>query len=301
MIDTTNAVTHPTQETENYRALGVEKHCLRPDHMFTIRSLRTGMAILVVVLVVLWAFFPNLFTSVDPLAGDVLVRLKPPSVEHWFGTDNLGRDLYARVVHGTSLSLKATGIALALAFVASSIIGVTAGYLGGIVDEIVMRVMDVLLAIPNLLISLMLISAIGFGTVNIAIAVGIASIASFARVMRSEVLRVCTSPYVEAARSYGAGWPGICVHHVFPHARGPVSALVAIEFGSAVLSISALSFLGYGAVPPTPEWGNLVAEGRGYLATAWWLTTIPGLVIIATVLAVNAIGKKLNRSPEASR
>lgn len=266
-----------------------------------VQNLRLGLAIAIVFLVVAWAFFPSLFTSTDPFAGDVLTRLKPPSANHWFGTDNLGRDLYARIIYGTSLSLKATVIALALAFVASSIIGVVAGYLGGIVDEIIMRVMDVLLAIPNLLISLMLISAIGFGTINIAIAVGIASIASFARVMRAEVLRVSTSAYVEAARSYGAGWLGICLRHVFPHARGPVSALVAIEFGSAILSISALSFLGYGAVPPTPEWGNLVAEGRNYLATAWWLTTIPGLVIIVTVLAVNAIGRHLNRSPEASR
>ncbi|TNM59752.1 ABC transporter permease [Aliirhizobium smilacinae] len=266
-----------------------------------LQNLRLGLAIAIVILVVSWAFFPSFFTSTDPFAGDVLTRLKPPSASHWFGTDNLGRDLYARVIYGTSLSLKATVIALALAFVASSIIGVAAGYLGGIVDEIIMRVMDVLLAIPNLLISLMLISAIGFGTINIAIAVGIASIASFARVMRAEVLRVSTSHYVEAARSYGAGWFGICLRHVFPHARGPVSALVAIEFGSAILSISALSFLGYGAVPPTPEWGNLVAEGRNYLATAWWLTSIPGLVIILTVLAVNAIGRQLNRSPEASR
>lgn len=265
------------------------------------QNLRLGLAVTTVILVIAWAFSPGLFTSTDPFSGDVLTRLKPPSADHWFGTDNLGRDLYARVVYGTSLSLKATVIALVLAFVASSIIGITAGYLGGIVDEIIMRVMDVLLAIPNLLISLMLISAIGFGTINIAIAVGIASIASFARVMRAEVLRVSTSHYVEAARSYGASWFGICVRHVFPHARGPVSALVAIEFGSAILSISALSFLGYGAVPPTPEWGNLVAEGRNYLATACWLTTIPGLVIILTVLAVNAIGRHLNRSPEASR
>ncbi|HEY0120293.1 MAG TPA: ABC transporter permease [Rhizobium sp.] len=297
MIDTATSA----GETATSQAQDLPQHRAWPHRSVTIRRLRIGIAMLTVFLVAMWAFFPSLFTSIDPFAGNVLTRLKPPSADHWFGTDNLGRDLYARVVYGTSLSLKATVIALTLAFLASSVIGVTAGYLGGIVDEVVMRVMDVLLAIPNLLISLMLISAIGFGTINIAIAVGIASIASFARVMRSEVLRVCTSPYVEAARSYGAGWFGVCVRHVFPHARGPVSALVAIEFGSAVLSISALSFLGYGAVPPTPEWGNLVAEGRSYLATAWWLTTIPGLVIIATVLAVNAIGRELNRSPEASR
>lgn len=262
---------------------------------------RLAVAFAILLTAVLAALAPQLFTAQDPLAGDITARLKPPSPEHWFGTDNLGRDLYARVVYGTQLSLKATVIALALAFAASSVIGVVAGYLGGLVDEIVMRIMDVLLAVPNLLISLMLISAIGFGTVNIAIAVGIASIASFARVTRAQVLQVSTSPYVEAARSYGAGWVSICLRHVFPHARGPVSALVAIEFGSAVLSISALSFLGYGATPPIPEWGNLVAEGRNYLATAWWLTTIPGLVIIVIVLAVSTIGRSINATPEGRR
>lgn len=262
---------------------------------------RLSIAISILLVVLVAALAPQVLTAEDPLAGDIAARLKAPSQDHWFGTDNLGRDLYARVVYGTQLSLKATVIALTLAFAVSSVIGVVAGYIGGIVDEIVMRLMDVLLAVPNLLISLMLISAIGFGTINIAIAVGIASIASFARVTRAQVLQVSTSPYVEAARSYGAGWAGICLRHVFPHARGPVSALVAIEFGSAILSISALSFLGYGATPPTPEWGNLVAEGRNYLATAWWLTTIPGIVIVVTVLAVNAIGRSLNTATEARR
>lgn len=275
----------------------------RPDRDLAAigHTFRLAIALTILSIIVLAAFMPQLFTAQDPLAGDITARLKPPSPEHWFGTDNLGRDLYTRVVYGTQLSLKATVIALTLAFAASSVIGVIAGYLGGLVDEIVMRVMDVLLAVPNLLISLMLISAIGFGTINIAIAVGIASIASFARVTRAQVLQVSTSPYVEAARSYGTAWAGICLRHVFPHARGPVSALIAIEFGSAVLSISALSFLGYGATPPTPEWGNLVAEGRNYLATAWWLTTIPGLVIIITVLAVNTIGRSINSKPEGRR
>jgi len=260
------------------------------------RWLGLGLAAAFIGMVALWAIFPQIFTAGDPFAGNITARLQPPSTLHWFGTDNLGRDLFTRVVYGTSLSLKATVVALLIAFVTSSVIGVVAGYLGGVVDEIVMRVVDVLLAIPQLLISLMLISALGFGTINIALAVGIASIASFSRVMRSQVLRVCASPYVEAARSYGAKWYVICFRHVFPQARGPVSALVAIEFGSAVLSISALSFLGYGAVPPTPEWGNLVADGRNYLATAWWLTTIPGLVIIITVIAVNTIGRAFNRT-----
>ncbi|WP_394144468.1 ABC transporter permease [Burkholderia multivorans] len=252
---------------------------------------RLVLSLLFLALVIAWTLAPDWFAPGDPIAGVITQRLQPPSAAHWFGTDQLGRDLYTRVVHGTALSMEATVIALALAFVASTVIGVTAGYLGGRIDEGFMRVVDVLLSIPSLLVSLMLISALGFGTMNIALAVGIASIASFARVTRSQVLKVCSAPYIEAARAYGAPWYVICTRHVFPHARGPVLALLSVEFGAAILSISALSFLGYGAVPPTPEWGNLVADGRSYLATAWWLTTLPGLVIVATVLAVNGVGR----------
>lgn len=247
-------------------------------------------SVLFLAVIVAWTLAPGWFAPGDPIAGVITQRLQPPSAAHWFGTDQLGRDLYTRVVHGTALSMEATVVALALAFVASTVIGVTAGYLGGRIDEGFMRVVDVLLSIPSLLVSLMLISALGFGTLNIALAVGIASIASFARVTRSQVLKVCSAPYIEAARAYGSPWYATCVRHVFPHARGPVLALLSVEFGAAILSISALSFLGYGAVPPTPEWGNLVADGRSYLATAWWLTTLPGLVIVATVLSVNGLG-----------
>jgi peptide/nickel transport system permease protein len=272
-----------------------------PDTVFTWlarrwRPWRFALSALVLAVVVAWTVAPNLFAPGDPLAGVITQRLQPPSAAHWFGTDQLGRDLYTRVVHGTALSMEATVVALVLAFVVSTVIGVTAGYLGGRIDEGFMRVVDVLLSIPSLLVSLMLISALGFGTLNIALAVGIASIASFARVTRSQVLKICLAPYIEAARAYGSPWYVICARHIFPHARGPVLALLSIEFGAAILSISALSFLGYGAAPPMPEWGNLVADGRSYLATAWWLTTLPGLVIVATVLSVSGLGRAVQPS-----
>jgi peptide/nickel transport system permease protein len=272
----------------------------RPFLKFSVRAdAGLALSVAILLLVAAWTLWPEVFAHGDPLVGHVTERLRPPSAQHWFGTDVIGRDLFTRVVYGTGLSMQATVIALALAFVVSSVIGVVAGYMGGVVDELFMRAIDTLLAVPSLLVSLMLISALGFGTVNIAIAVGIASIASFARVTRSEVLRVCTSAYVEASKSYGTPWYLICLRHVFPHARGPVTALVAVEFGSAILSISALSFLGYGAAPPAPEWGSLVSEGRNYIASAWWLTALPGAVVIATVLAVNRVGRHFNR-PEGS-
>ncbi|MFT4306330.1 MAG: ABC transporter permease [Microbacterium sp.] len=250
---------------------------------------------LVILVVAAFALFPSLFTAYDPLAVSAAEKLSAPSWAHPFGTDYIGRDLFSRVVYGTGLSLQATVLALALAFVASAVIGLLSGFLGGAVDAVLMRVIDVFLAIPNLLVSLLLITALGFGTFNIAIAVGVASVANFSRVMRAEVLKVTTSPFVEAARASGVRWPAILIQHVLPHARTPVLSLIALEFGAAILSIAALSFLGFGVALPAPEWGNLVAEGRNYLRAAWWLTLLPGAVIVATVVSANRVSRGISR------
>ncbi|MBT2248747.1 ABC transporter permease [Arthrobacter sp. BHU FT2] len=258
------------------------------------------LAVIVVGAVILWAVVPGAFTHWPPDTGVPSARLKPPSTEHWFGTDSLGRDLFSRVVHGSATSLAATAVAVAVGLVAGSVLGLLAGFLRGWVDDAIMRVMDVLLAIPSLLLSLALITVLGFGTVNIAIAVGIASVANFARIMRAESLRVGSAVYVEAARSSGVRWHGILLRHVLPNAAGPVLALSALEFGMAVLSISSLSFLGFGAPPPAAEWGSLVAGGRDYLVAAWWLVTLPGLVIAAVVLSTNRISHAF-QDPERNR
>ncbi|WP_141813182.1 ABC transporter permease [Nocardia bhagyanarayanae] len=270
--------------------------------MPSVRALRRNAGLIVsaaVALLVLgWALTPSVFASGDPLTGVPAEKFQAPSAEHWFGTDNLGRDLYTRMVHGAGLSLTATLSAVALALVAGSLLGLLAGAIGGVADAVAMRVVDVLLSIPALLLSLALVTALGFGTRNVAIAVGVSLIANFARVMRSEVLRVRRAVYVEAAHASGVRWYTVLARHVLPNSYQPVLALAAVEFGMAVLSVSALSFLGYGAKPPTPEWGSLISEGRNYLATAWWLTTVPGLVIIAVVLAAQRLGRAAGRTDQ---
>lgn len=252
------------------------------------------VAAAIVLLVLTAAFVPGLLAPGDPAIGDTADRMLPPGPGHWFGTDHLGRDVWTRVVHGASLSLQATVIAVAVALIAGGLIGLVAGFAGGWVDEVLMRIVDVLLAIPAILLSLALITALGFGTVKVAIAVGIASVASFARVMRAETLRVRRSLYVEAARAVGTRRHVTLLRHVLPNAAGPVAVLAVLEFGLAILAISALSFLGYGAPPPASEWGSLVADGRNYLAVAWWMCAMPGLVIAATVLSVNRISRALD-------
>ncbi|MFF1725079.1 ABC transporter permease [Streptomyces sviceus] len=261
---------------------------------FVVRRPGLLLSVVVLVLVVLASFRPDLFASQDPLKGVPSQNFRGPSGSHWFGTDELGRDVFSRVVHGAQLSLKATLIAVLVAFVVGGLLGVVAGFVGRWVDDVLMRFVDVLLSIPALFLSLALVTALGYGTVKVAVAVGIASVASFARVARAEVLRVRQAVFVEASRASGARWYSVLGRHVLPNAAGPVIVLATLDFGSSILAVSALSFLGYGAPPPAPEWGTLISDGRNYLANAWWLTALPGLAIAATVLATNRIARALD-------
>ena len=256
-----------------------------------------ALAWLVIATAALWALVPGWFAHQNPVVGQAGQQLLAPGLTHWLGTDALGRDLWARVVHGSVHSLSGAFLAVAVGLVAGTLIGLLAGATGGRVDDALMRLVDVLLAVPSLLLSLTIIILLGFGTINAAIAVGVASVAGFARLVRSEVVRVRRSDYVEAAFGSGGRFAAVLWRHVLPNSLTSVVALAALQFGSAILSISTLGFLGYGAPPPTPEWGLLIAEGRNYIATAWWLTTAPGLVVVAVVLAANRIGASFARRP----
>ncbi|WP_066908305.1 ABC transporter permease [Millisia brevis] len=258
------------------------------------RSVSIWLAALVLLIAVGFAFLPDLFARYDPLIGTPADKLLPPSATYWFGTDNLGRDVFSRVVHGAGLSLGSTLLAVGLAVVIGSTLGLVSGALGGVIDTVFMRFVEVLQSIPTLLASLALVTVLGFGTVNVAIAVGVTFIAAFARVMRAEVLRVRSSAYVEAATAGGSSPLRVLWRHILPNSYAPVLSLAAVQFGLAVLAVSALSFLGFGAVPPTPEWGSLVSEGRGFLGVAWWMTTMPGLTMIAIVLSAHRLGHALD-------
>lgn len=248
---------------------------------------------LVLAVVAAWAVVPGWFTDRDPLRGSVAERLRAPSAEHWFGTDELGRDLYARVVHGTAPSLTAALLAVTLAFTAGVLLGALAGFFRGWVDLVVSRVTDVLFAVPGLLVALAGVTVLGFGVVNVAVAVAVAGMSAHARVMRAEVLKVSGTAFVEAAAGSGVGRGLVLLRHVLPNAIGPVVSMAVLEVGGVVLTVSALSFLGFGAAPPTPEWGALVASGRDHLRTAWWLTTFPGLAVALLVLGATRLVRLL--------
>lgn len=252
----------------------------------------TIIPLLVILVALLWALMPSVFVSASP-TSPAGAALQPPSPQHLFGTDATGRDLLARVVHGASNSITGALIAVLVGLVAGTAIGVAAGAIGGAVDDVLMRFVDVLLAIPALLLSLSVVILLGFGTTNAAIAVGVTSVAAFARLARSRVVSVRVTDYVEAAFGSGGSFLAVLWRHILPNSLTPVIALAALQFGSAILQISTLGFLGYGAPPPTPEWGLLIAEGRNYVATAWWLTALPGVIVVIIVLATNRLSQAI--------
>jgi peptide/nickel transport system permease protein len=254
------------------------------------------LAWIVIALALLWAVLPGLFTGYSAVDGTAAHKLQPPSASHWLGTDQLGRDLLARIIYGAVNSLSGALAAVAVGLVVGTALGLIAGSGGGRIETAIMRVIDVLLSIPSLLLSLSIIIILGFGGINAAIAVGVTSIASFTRLTRAEVVRVRRTDYVEAAFGSGGTFRAVLWRHVLPNSLTSVIAFAALQFGSAILSISTLGFLGYGAPPPTPEWGLLIAEGRNYISTAWWLTTFPGIVVVLVVLSANRISQSINRS-----
>ncbi|MFP7364225.1 ABC transporter permease [Corynebacterium callunae] len=254
----------------------------------------TIISLIVLTVAVLMALIPGIFTSQDPFSGDN-VGLLSPSSEHWFGTDSVGRDLYSRVVYGARETLLGALIAVLVGLVVGTLIGLLAGARGGWIDTLLMRFVDVLLSIPALLLSLSVIILLGFGTMNAAIAVGITSVATFARLARSQVLQVAGSDFVEAAYGSGGTQVQVLFRHILPNSLTPVFALAALQFGSAILQLSVLGFLGYGAPAPTPEWGLLISDARDYMATSWWLTVLPGFVIIAVVMSANYLSRIIRK------
>jgi len=242
--------------------------------------------------------FPPLVTHFDPLTSDIAQTLQPPSLQHWFGTDRIGRDVFSRVIYGARYSLLIGLASMLVSLAIGLVIGMTAGLGRRLTDESASRVFDVLSAFPPILLSLFVVTFLGQGIVNIAIAVGIAGIPKFGRVLRSQTLVVRRADYVTHAVSYGLSRTRVFLRHVLPNVLVVVPVIATIDIGSAIIAVSALSFLGLGPQPPTPEWGVMLAEGRDVLRVAWWPSVFPGLAITLTVIAFSVIGKFLQRKVE---
>jgi peptide/nickel transport system permease protein len=255
------------------------------------RSIMAGLVLLAVVAAS--ALFAPWLSPDDPIRVSPSRSLKPPSQAAWFGADDLGRDVFSRVLFGARLSIGYGLLATLLSAAGGVILGLLAGYGGGWIDGAIMRVADLLLAFPRILLALAVVSVLGTGLMNVALAVAISGIPSFVRIVRASVLQVRELAFVEAARSLGASDGRLVRRHILPNVVAPILVMTTLGLGASIFSLSSLGFLGLGAQPPSPEWGAMVSRGRDNLRLAWWLSTFPGLAIAVTILAVNLVGDGL--------
>lgn len=272
-----------------------EKRASRSKRIYT-RFKRNRLAVagaVIVLIVIFTAIFTPWLAPYDPLKQDYNSLLMPPSWKHPCGTDDLGRDIFSRIVFGTRYTLMiGVGVVFLVALI-GSVFGFIAAYYGGKVDTLIMRLVDVLLAVPALVLALAIAGALGGGVTNVIIAIGAVGWTEFARLVRGEVLSIKQSEYIQAARALGASDFRIIVRHLAPNMIAPVVIYTTLYIPSAILWAAALSFLGLGVQPPLPEWGAMIADGRGYLNFAWWIATLPGVAIMLTVLGFNFLGDGL--------
>ena len=239
------------------------------------------------------ALLAPLLSPADPLAQNVVDGLHPPSREYLLGTDKLGRDILSRVLYGARISLLVGVAVVVVAGTIGTLLGVAAGYLGGWVDEAIMRVTDIFFAFPALILAMAIAGALGPSLRNALIAIVAVSWPVYARLMRGQVLALREREWVLAARAIGAGEAAIVLQHILPNTLAPLLVQASFDMGAAIIAVAGLSFIGFGAQPPTPEWGAMVSEGRNYLATQWWLATVPALAILLVVGAFNLVGDGL--------
>lgn len=261
------------------------------------RRLRTNAfamgGLIALLLMVLAAIFARWIAPADPNAQDYMSMMEGPSWSHPMGTDNFGRDILSRIIYGAQISLRLGLLGTLVGAVAGSVIGAIAGFYGGWIDSILMRLLDVQLAFPGILLAIVIIAILGVGEVNVIIAIGVFSIPVFARMVRGSLLSLREQDFVLAARAIGVPNRRLIIAHLIPNALAPILVLATIRMGTAILTAASLGFLGLGVRPPAPEWGTMLSEGRTYMQLAPHITIFPGLAILVAVVAINLFGDGL--------
>lgn len=261
------------------------------------RLLKNKMAVaglIIFLLLVLVAIFADVIVSYDLVKKIVgTERLQWPSSQHWFGTDELGRDIFARVVHGSRISLLVGLCAVTISTLGGILLGSIAGFYGSTVDNVIMRFLDVILSIPSVMFAITIVAALGPSMVNMTIALSISGIPSMARVIRASVLSIKEQEYIEAAQAIGAKDRVIIFSHILPNCIAPIIVQATMKMASTILAIASMSFLGLGAQPPTPEWGSMLSSGQTYIRDYPYITFFPGMAIVLTVLSLNLMGDGL--------
>lgn len=255
---------------------------------------RVGIiGVVIVIILLLTAIFGPYLAPYDPVEIDFTVRFSGPTLAHPLGTDDFGRDTLSRIMHGARVSLQVGIIAVGIAATAGSLLGLVAGYAGRVLDEIIMRAMDVLFAFPAILLAIAILAALGKGVVNAMVAIGIVYTPIFARIARGAVLTVREEEFIEAARALGAGHGRILFRHILPNSMAPLIVETTLSLAFAILAEAALSFFGLGTQPPDPSWGRMLSEGRQYIGQSPWMGIFPGLAIMLTVMGFNFLGDGL--------
>ena len=255
------------------------------------RRSKTAMLGLIMILsIVFLAVFADVLTAYDPEVSNVRERFQTPSIEHFFGTDELGRDIFTRIAFGARISLVVGLVAVTVSAFGGIVLGSIAGFYGGKVDMAIMRFVDIWMSIPSLLMNISIVAAMGIGLQNVVIAIGISNIPAYCRIIRASILSIKNSEYIEAARACGGRDHFIIAYHIIPNSLAPLIIQATLRMGSAILICASLSFLGIGIVPPTPEWGAMLSTGRTFIRDYPHLCTFPGIAIMYTVLAMNLMG-----------
>jgi peptide/nickel transport system permease protein len=247
----------------------------------------------IIIFVILMGIFAPLLATHDPNVPNVTNKLQSPSAENYLGTDDVGRDIYSRLLYGARISLTVGFLSTLIGAIAGVTLGIVAGYYGRWVDTLIMRICDVLLAFPGILLALAIVSVLGASTINVIIAVAFFAVPSFARIVRGSTLSVKKLEYIDAIRAMGSSDFRIIFKHILPNILSPIIVQATLYIASAIITASALSFLGMGTRPPTPEWGAMLSQGRSYLAQAPHITLFPGLVILLVVIGFNLLGDGL--------
>jgi len=250
-----------------------------------------GLAIVIALLLI--AAAAPLLAHASPEAQDLSLRLRPPDATHWFGTDELGRDIYSRVLYGARITLGIVTLVVLIVAPLGLFIGCVAGYRGGMLDAVLMRITDVFLAFPRLILALAFVAALGPGIENAVIAISLTAWPPYARIARAETLILRDSDFINAARLLGASWPRIVFLHVMPLCLSSVIVRVTLDMAGIILTAAGLGFLGLGAQPPSPEWGAMISTGRKYILDQWWVAAFPGLAICLVSLGFNLLGDGL--------
>ena len=278
-----------TVETQKKRSMALEIwRRLRKNKM-------AMLGLVILVMLALTAIFADVIADYDTkvIAQDIKNRLQGPSMEHWCGTDEFGRDIFARLVHGSRVSLVVGLISVSISLLMGGALGAIAGYYGGRVDNVIMRIMDIFLAVPSILLAMTIVAALGTSLINVMLAIGVSGIPGYARIVRASVMSIKDQEFVEASRAIGAKSPTTIFREILPNCLAPIIVQATLSVAGAILSTASLSFIGLGVQPPSPEWGAMLSGGRNYFRDALHLTLFPGLAIVITILALNLLGDGL--------